>query len=29
MPEGMAALFEGKYFWKMPPDVRIEIVASI
>ena len=25
MPEGMAALFEGKYFWKMPPGVRIEI----
>jgi hypothetical protein len=25
MPDGMAALFEGKYFWKMPPDVRIEI----
>src|SRR5689334_5403842 len=25
MPEGMAALFEGKYFWKMPSDVRIEI----
>jgi hypothetical protein len=29
MPEGMAALFEGKYFWKMPPDVRIEIGPTI
>lgn len=29
MPEGMAALFEGKYFWKMPPDVRIEVGPTI
>ncbi|HJU10164.1 MAG TPA: DUF1329 domain-containing protein [Candidatus Binataceae bacterium] len=25
MPDGMAALFEGKYFWKMPADLHIEI----
>src|SRR5215813_10114057 len=29
MPEGMAALFEGKYFWKMPPDVHIEIGPTV
>src|SRR6266446_7166376 len=29
MPAGMAALFEGKYFWKMPPDVRIEIGPTV
>ena len=29
MPDGMAALFEGKYFWKMPPDVRIEIGPTV
>ncbi|HVN91905.1 MAG TPA: DUF1329 domain-containing protein [Candidatus Binataceae bacterium] len=28
MPEGMVALFEGKYFWKMPPDIRIEIAPT-
>jgi hypothetical protein len=25
MPDGMAALFEGQYAWKMPPDVTLEI----
>jgi hypothetical protein len=25
MPDGMAALFEGRYFWKMPADIRIEV----
>ena len=25
MPDGMAAMFEGKYFWKMPPDVQMEV----
>lgn len=25
MPDGMAMLFEGKYFWKMPPDVEMPI----
>jgi hypothetical protein len=25
MPDGLIALFEGKYFWKMPPDMQIEI----
>ena len=25
MPEGMRDLFEGKYFWKMPADVELEI----
>jgi hypothetical protein len=29
MPDGMAALFEGKYFWKMPSDVRIEIGPTV
>jgi Protein of unknown function (DUF1329) len=29
MPDGMAAMFEGKYFWKMPPDVRIEIGPTV
>jgi hypothetical protein len=29
MPDGMAALFEGKYFWKMPPDVRMEVGPTI
>src|SRR5690242_21926479 len=23
MPDGMAAFFQGKYFWKMPADVRL------
>ena len=25
MPDGMAALFEAKYFWKMPPDVQMQV----
>jgi hypothetical protein len=25
MPLGMIKLFEGQYFWKMPPDVEIEV----
>jgi hypothetical protein len=25
MPDGMIALFDQKYFWKMPPDVRMEV----
>jgi hypothetical protein len=29
MPEGMIALFEGKYFWKMPPEVRMEIGPTL
>jgi hypothetical protein len=29
MPEGMAALFEGKYFWKMPPDVQMEVGPTV
>jgi Protein of unknown function (DUF1329) len=29
MPDGMAALFEGKYFWKMPSDVRIELAPTV
>lgn len=28
MPDGMAAMFEGKYFWKMPPDVQMEVVPT-
>jgi hypothetical protein len=29
MPDGMAALFEGKYSWKMPPDVEMEVGPPI
>ena len=29
MPDGMASLFEGKYFWKMPADVRMEVGPTI
>src|SRR5467141_1977233 len=25
MPDGMIGLFEGKYFWKMPADVEMDI----
>src|SRR5260370_42155072 len=25
MPDGMIALFDGKYFWKMPSDVEMDI----
>jgi hypothetical protein len=28
MPEGMVGLFEGRYFWKMPPDIRIEVAPT-
>src|SRR6266852_6217710 len=29
MPDGMIALFEGKYFWKMPPDVEMEVGPTV
>jgi hypothetical protein len=29
MPDGMIALFQGKYFWKMPPDVAMPIGPTI
>jgi hypothetical protein len=29
MPDGMAALFEGRYFWKMPADVAMEVGPTI
>ena len=29
MPLGMQKLFEGVYFWKMPPDVQIDIGPTI
>ena len=29
MPDGMAALFEGKYYWKIPPDVRMEVGPTV
>ncbi len=29
MPDGMASLFQGKYFWKMPPDVQIEVGPTV
>jgi hypothetical protein len=29
MPDGMAALFEGKYFWKMPADVQMVVGPTV
>ena len=29
MPDGMAALFQGKYFWKIPPDVQMEVGPTV
>jgi len=29
MPNGMIALFEGQYFWKMPADVSMEVGPTI
>jgi hypothetical protein len=29
MPDGMVALFEGKYFWKMPADVEMEVGPTV
>src|SRR5580698_5830796 len=29
MPDGMAAFFEGKYFWKMPADVQMPVGPTI
>jgi len=29
MPEGMIALFEGKYFWKMPAGAQIEVGPTV
>ena len=29
MPDGMIALFEGKYAWKMPPDVALEVGPTV
>jgi len=29
MPEGMIALFEGRYAWKMPADVQMEVGPAI
>jgi hypothetical protein len=29
MADGMAAFFEGKYFWKMAPDVRMPVGPTI
>jgi hypothetical protein len=29
MPNGMIALFEGKYFWKMPAGVQIEVGPTV
>src|SRR5271154_4075140 len=28
MPYGMQTLFEGKYFWKMPPDVAMTVGST-
>jgi hypothetical protein len=29
MPDGMISLFKGTYFWKMPPDIRIEVGPTV
>src|SRR5713101_2313399 len=29
MPEGMIALFEGKYFWKMPDGVQMQVGPTV
>jgi Protein of unknown function (DUF1329) len=29
MPDGMQALFEGKYFWKMPVDVELDLGPTV
>ena len=29
MPDGMIALFQGGYYWKMPPDVEMEVGPSV
>jgi hypothetical protein len=29
MPDGMVALFEGKYFWKMPADIQMNVGPTI
>jgi Protein of unknown function (DUF1329) len=29
MPDGMVALFQGKYFWKMPADVKIDVGPTV
>ncbi len=29
MPAGMIALFEGKYFWKMPAEIQIEVGPTV
>jgi hypothetical protein len=29
MPEGMIAFFEGKYFWKMPAGLQIEVGPTV
>jgi hypothetical protein len=29
MPDGMVALFQGKYYWKMPTDVKMEVGRTI
>src|ERR1700728_1009591 len=29
MPDGMAAMFQGKYFWKMPADVKMDVGPTV
>src|SRR5260370_5640548 len=29
MPDGMIALFQGRYYWKMPPDVEMEVGPTV
>jgi len=29
MPDGMVALFEGTYAWKMPPDIEIDVGPTV
>ena len=29
MPDGMRELFQGKYFWKMPADVALDVGPTV
>jgi Protein of unknown function (DUF1329) len=29
MPDGMVNLFQGQYYWKMPPDIQLEVGSTI
>lgn len=29
MPDGMVSLFQGRYYWKMPPDVEMDVGPTV